>query len=239
MRLIDKIWLEIGSARKVRKENPNPIKDWPQNVVSKAMGCDRGMTISRWYIEKFIRDNSMYIKGDVVEIGDNSYTMQYGKNMNNSYIFTADINKTEIRNSKVIYGDLQNGKGCQSNIADCFILTQTLPFIFDVNNAAKYIVDMLKPAGVALVTVSGISMISEYDDSRWGHYWGFTETSLCKLFEGIVEKEQIEIISMGNPKAAAASLYGLSMKDISKSDLEIKDDLIPVVIGAVVKKGKQ
>ena len=54
-----------------------------------------------------------------------------------------------------------------------------------------------------------------------------------------MEKEQIEIISMGNPKAAAASLYGLSMKDISKSDLEIKDDLIPVVIGAVVKKGKQ
>ena len=236
MRLIDKIWLEIGSARKVRKENPNPIKDWPQNVVSKAMGCDRGMTISRWYIEKFIRDNSMYIKGDVVEIGDNSYTMQYGKNINNSYIFTADINKTEIRNSKVIYGDLQNGKGCQSNIADCFILTQTLPFIFDVNNAAKYIVDMLKPAGVALVTVSGISMISEYADSRWGHYWGFTKQSLQLLFRPYVDEKNIMIMSYGNAKTAAAFLYGLCQQDLCREDFLYNDELVPVVLCAKIVK---
>lgn len=238
MKMIDRVLLEIRSARKARRNNPNPIKDWPQNVVSTAMGCDRGIPVDRWYIEKFIKANQRYIRGDVIEIGDNSYTVEYGKDVRNSYIFTADITK-KSSNTKIIFGDLQNGQGCQHGIADCFILTQTLPFIFDIKNAAKHIVNMLKPDGVALITVSGISMISEYDNSRWGHYWGFTETSLCKLFEGIIEEECIEVVSMRNPKAAAACLYGLSVGDLSRADLEAKDILVPVIIGMTIKnRGK-
>jgi hypothetical protein len=32
----------------------------------------------------------------------------------------------------------------------------------------------LKPGGVLLATVSGISQISRYDMYRWGDYWRFT-----------------------------------------------------------------
>lgn len=237
MQIIDRAFMEIKNWRKVRKMNPNPIKDWPQEVVSKNMGCDRGVTVSRYYIEKFLKDNKEYISGDVIEIGNNTYTLEYGKyNVTNSYIFTADDATTEVGKAKIIHGDLQDGTGCESNMVDCFILPQTLPFIYDIRNAAKNTIDMLKPGGVALITVSGISMISKYDDSRWGHYWGFTETSLRKLFAEIEEIEQIDIISYGNPKVAVACLYGLSLKDISKKDLKITDELVPVIIGARVMK---
>ncbi|MCM1153910.1 MAG: hypothetical protein NC392_00995 [Roseburia sp.] len=232
--------MEINNWKSVRRKNPNPIKEWPQEVVSKNMGCDRGVSVSRYYIEKFLKDNKKYIKGDVIEIGDNTYTREYGKhNVTCSYIFTADDTTTAVENSQIIHGDLQNGLGCNKNMADCFLLPQTLPFIYDIRNSAKNIIDMLKPGGIALITVSGISMISRYDDSRWGHYWGFTETSLRKLFAEIETIESIEIVSYGNPKVASACLYGLSIKDLKKLDLEIGGgELVPVIIGAKVTKKK-
>lgn len=219
-----------------RKEMPNPICDWPVNVISKDMGCDRGTPIDRYYIENFLNNQKKYITGNVMEIGDNSYTLKYGRNIANSYILTADKKQENCKKSVVIYGDLQTGLGCENDFLDCFILTQTLPFIYDVKSAAANIVNMLNKGGVALITVSGISMLSMYDDSRWGHYWGFTETSLKKLFENIVGDEQIEIFSMGNPKTAAAFLYGLSVEDLERKDFEINDSLIPVTIGAVIHK---
>lgn len=231
---IDRAYQELKNWRHVRKINPNPIKDWPQEVVSQNMGCDRGVTICRYYVEKFIKDNSKDIVGDVGEIGDNTYTVEYGRaNVTNSYIFTAD-KKYQNEKAEVIYGDLQNGTGCKNNILDCFICTQTLDMIFDVKSAAKNIVNMLKPGAVALITVSGISMISRYDDQRWGHYWSFTETSLRKLFD--YDGNRVEITSFGNPKAAVACLYGLSFKELNKKDLEIRDELVPVVIGVRVVK---
>ena len=223
------------NSRKVRRNKKNPIKEWPNKVISEQMGCDRGMPVDRYYIEKFLEQNRQYIVGDVMEIGDNTYTIKYGKKSVESYIFTAD---TDFKNksSKVIYGDLQLGIGCNENYLDCFILTQTLPFIYDVQSAANNIVKMLKEGGTALITVSGISMVSEYDDSRWGHYWGFTETGLRKLFESVQGVKSVEIQAMGNPKTATAFLYGLSVQDLAKSDFLVDDKLVPVMISAVVKK---
>ena len=223
------------NSRKIRRNIENPIKEWPQKVVSEQMGCDRGTPVDRYYIEKFLEQNIHYIVGDVMEIGDNSYTLKYGKKLVESYIFTADTG-FKNKSSKVVYGDLQSGMGCQENYLDCFILTQTLPFIYDVQSAANNIVKMLKEGGTALITVSGISMVSKYDDSRWGHYWGFTETGLRKLFESVHGVKSVEIQAMGNPKTAAAFLYGLCVQDLAKSDFEVDDKLVPVMISAVVKK---
>lgn len=222
-------------CHKERKSNPNPIKEWPSTVISRKMGCDRGKPIDRYYIEKFLKQNQNYISGSVMEIGDNSYTAQYGTRVDKSYILTADAGYSNNR-ATVILGDLQSGFGCEKEMMDCFILTQTLPFIYDIQSAADNIVKLLKKGGVALITVSGISMLSEYDDSRWGHFWGFTETSLHKLFENISDVSSVEIQSMGNPKTASAFLYGLSVEDLSKADFDEEDVLVPLMISAVVKK---
>lgn len=232
---INKMIIKRRGTQK-RKEIPNPIINWPVNVVSQDMGCDRGTPIDRFYIEKFLTQSQKYIAGNIMEIGDNSYTLKYGRNIDTSYILTADKEKTDCVESKVIHGDLQTGVGCEKDFLDCFILTQTLPFIYDVESAAANIISMLKKNGVALLTVSGISMISKYDDSRWGHYWGFTETSLKKLFQNLVDSSQIEIFAMGNPKTAAAFLYGLSVEDLKPEDFISHDELVPVMIGAIIHK---
>ena len=219
-----------------RKKIPNPLYEWPVTLVSDQMGCNRGVPIDRYYIEKFLDGYADKITGKVMEIGDNSYTIKYGKHVTESYILTAALEDERESSEYVIYGDLQTGKGCKENCLNCFILTQTLPFIYDVKSAAQNIVGMLKKGGVALITVSGISMLSRYDDERWGHYWGFTETSLRKIFEGLVENDQIKIVSMGNAKTASAFLYGLSVEDMKKEDFEENDPLVPVMIGAVIQK---
>ncbi len=46
---------------------------------------------------------------------------------------------------------------------DCFIVTQTLNFIYDVKSAVKGIFHMLKDGGIILATVAGIFQISRYD----------------------------------------------------------------------------
>lgn len=232
-----KLYDKLVSAiyHKERKINPNPIKDWPLEVVSTQMGCNRGKPVDRYYIEKFLQEKKKYITGAVMEIGDNAYTMRYGLNVEKSYILTADAEYTNSK-ANVVVGDLQSGEGCEQEIADCFILTQTLPFIYDIQSAAGNIVKMLKNGGVALITVSGVSMLSEYDDSRWGHFWGFTETSLRRLFESIPNVKSVDIQSMGNPKTASAFIYGLSVEDLSRTDFEKDDKLIPLMISAVVQK---
>jgi len=216
-----------------KKKTVFEINKLSTRVVSEKMGCDRGTPIDRYYIEKFLEENSQYITGNVMEIGDNSYTLKYGKNVENSFILTQDIGRGI---SNAIVGDLATGEGCEDELLDCFILTQTLPFIYDVNSAAQNVVKMLKKGGTALVTVRGISMISQYDNSRWGDYWGFTETSLRRLFSKYVDENNITVQTHGNPKVAAAFLYGMSQEDIQEKDLYDDDSLCPVIITAKVTK---
>ena len=42
--------------------------------ISEVFGQDRGTTIRRYYIDKFLKDNRKCITGNVLEIGDATYT---------------------------------------------------------------------------------------------------------------------------------------------------------------------
>lgn len=232
--IMNNIYISV-KEKEQRLKIRNPIKEWPTGVVSPQMGCDRGTPIDRFYIERFLKKYRYYITGNVMEIGDNSYTTKFGKNKINSMIFTAD---KEYKNdfAKVIIGDLQSGKGCIAESVDCFILTQTLSFIYDIDSAVQNIIQMLKPGGKALITVGGISMLSNYDYERWGHYWGFTEKSLRKLFESSKGNIEIETEVYGNPKVAAAFIYGLTVEDIGEDSFKKNDTLVQLIISAVVTK---
>ena len=167
-----------------------------------------------------------------MEIAESTYTIKYGSNVSKSIIFTADNNQ---KGENIIVGDLQTGLGVREGFADCFILTQTLPFIYDLHSSIDNIIKSLKKGGTALITFRGISMISEYDEKRWGDYWGFTRQSIGKMFER-KDVELVNIIQYGNVKTAVGFLYGISAEELNESDFEKADSLYPVVIGAVVKK---
>ena len=45
--------------------------------VSKIFGIDRGKGIERYYIEQFLEKNKNHIQGNVLEVGENTYTKKY------------------------------------------------------------------------------------------------------------------------------------------------------------------
>lgn len=199
--------------------------------VSRRWGREHGTPIDRYYIENFLRKNQDVIHGDVMEVSENRYTMQFGSDIENSYILHVNG-----WGDNVIKGNLENGDGIQENSVDCFICTQTIQFIYDISSVVSNIYRMLKPGGTALITASSIVQVSMYDYIHWGDYWRFTKQSLKKLFMPYFEDSNIKIDSYGNVKIATALLYGLAIEDMQKSDFQYNDEQYPIVLTAKISK---
>ena len=85
-----------------------------------------------------------------------------------------------------LVADLTRAENIPSNTFDCIICTQTLMFIYNVQAAIRTLYRILKPGGVLLATVAGVShQISRHDMERWGDYWRFTSLSTRLLFQGV------------------------------------------------------
>jgi SAM-dependent methyltransferase len=110
-----------------------------------------------------------------------------------------------------------------SDTFDCVILTQTLQVIYDVPAALRTLYRILKPGGVALVTVAGISKISRYDMDRWGYYWSFTSRSVQRLFQDLFPPTHVRVEAHGNVLAAVAFLHGLATEELRQAELEAFD----------------
>jgi hypothetical protein len=132
-----------------------------------------------------------------------------------------------------VVGDLTEGIPGYEGAFDCLVLTQVLPFVFDVRAAVSTIRTVCAPGGCALVTVSGISQVSRYDLDRWGDYWRFTELSARLLFEEAFEGGLVDVVSYGNVLAAVALLHGIAAEELSEEELLVPDPDYPVTIGIV------
>jgi SAM-dependent methyltransferase len=196
--------------------------------ISKIFGYDRnGTRIGRYYIDKFLSDRTGDIYGRVLEIADNDYTLKYGGNR----VTQSDILHAVAGNANAtIIGDLTNAPQIPDNSFDCLILTQTLPVIYDIHATVQTIYRILKPGGVVLVTLSGISQISRYDMDRWGDYWRFTSRSAKQLFQEAFSEDKISVTSYGNVLAATAVLYGLVVEDLSEKEIDYSDPDYEIII---------
>lgn len=201
--------------------------------ISKVFAFDRGTPIDRVYIEDFLEKNKNFVKGVVCEIADNTYSKKYGSNIKKFEI----LHYTSDNKNATIVGDLTNVSTIPKGCIDCFILTQTLNFIYDFKSAISGLHHMLKDGGVALVTVSGISQISRYDMDRWGDYWRFTDLSIKKSFEEVFGENNVEVETYGNVLATTAFLQGISAEELTKDELfyRDKDYQITITIKAIKK----
>ena len=200
--------------------------------VSRKFGLDRGTPIDRIYIEDFLYRNQQSITGAVCEIADNTYSLKYGHDVQKYEI----LHYTEDNKGATIVGDLTNKDTLPYAHVDCFILTQTLNFIYDVKAAIEGLHYILADQGVALVTVAGICQISRYDMDRWGDYWRFTDLSIKKLFDEVFGSENIEIETYGNVLTATAFLQGISAEELTKEELFYKDIDYQLTITIKAKK---
>jgi SAM-dependent methyltransferase len=188
--------------------------------ISPHWGSERGQPIDRYYIEGFLAANAQHIQGRVLEIGDDSYTRMFGGDR----VTQSDVLHVAENRSKVtIIGDLTDADHIPSDTFDCIILTQTLQTIYDVQAVVRTVYRTLKPVGVALVTVPGISKISRYDMDRWGYFWSFTTKSARRLFEITFPAENVHINAHGNVLAAIAFLHGLASEELRQKELDYVD----------------
>lgn len=193
---------------------------------STGFGYDRGGPVDRYYIENFLKQTSSYIKGRVLEIGGNEYTMLFGGNK----IKQSDILHIDESNDKATFvGDISNAPQIPDNTFDAVILTQTLHLIYNFKDALNTCHRILKPGGVLLLTVPGITPI---DHGEWKDiwYWAFTNKSMKKLMPEAFPGGHIEVNSFGNIFIATAFLYGMGLPEVDKKKLDYNDPHFQVII---------
>ncbi|QFS50341.1 class I SAM-dependent methyltransferase [Nostoc sphaeroides] len=194
--------------------------------ISDCWGIDRGQPVDRYYIENFLADHSSDIQGRVLEIGDNSYTLRFGgDNIKKSDVLHAIEGNPEA----TIVGDLSNANHIPSDTFDCFILTQTLQYVYDLQSGLKTIYRILKPGGIVLATLPSITPLS---DAQWNKcwYWGFTTVSTQRLFEEVFTPANIQVKTYGNVLTASAFLQGLASQELRKEELDYRDSNYEVTI---------
>lgn len=201
--------------------------------LSLCFGFDReGGPVDRYYIDHFLTKSSLVIRGRVLEIEDNEYTLRYG---NKQDLKSEILHVYEGNPKATIIGDLSNAPQIPDNSFDCIILTQTLHLIYDFEAAVATCHRILKPGGVLLLTVPGITPI---DHGEWKNiwYWSFTEASVKKLAGKYFAVEKTEISTYGNVLTATAFLYGLGLKDVTQQELDYTDIHYPVIVATKLTK---
>lgn len=203
--------------------------------VSTLFGYDRGQPVDRHYIENFLLQHKNDIHGRVLEIGDNTYTKKFG----GTSVKQSDILHAAKGNpSATIVADIARADNIPSSSFDCIILTQTLQFVYDLPSAVNHLHRILKPGGVLLLTVPGISQISRYDMDRWGEFWRFTTQSAQRLFEKEFSTENVEVEAYGNVLIAIALLHGLAAEELKPEHFEYQDPDYQVLITVRAVKSK-
>jgi SAM-dependent methyltransferase len=195
--------------------------------ISKTWGADRGMPVDRHYIERFLKRHAADIRGRILEVGTNRYTLKFG----GVRVTQSDVlHVAEDHPQVTIIADLATGEEIPSAAFDCVILTQTLQVIYDVPTALRTAHRILAPGGCLLATFPGISKISRYDMDRWGHFWSFTTKSAQRLFAEVFQESDLQIESCGNVLAAIAFLHGVSATELSAEELQHLDPDYEVLI---------
>ena len=200
--------------------------------VSNVFGFDRGTPIDRYYIESFLASHSDRVRGRVLEIGDDSYSRKFG---------AGKVTQQDVLHvvagfpGATIVADISDAPEIPSKTFDCIIFTQVLQYIFDAPAAVATLHRILKPGGVVLATVPGISRILRDQADKESDCWRFTEFSarrLCAQYFG----DNVTISTYGNVLAAVASLQGLATFELHRNELDYHDPDYQVIIAVCATK---
>ena len=191
--------------------------------ISEQWGYDRGTPVDRWYIERFLEAHRADITGRVLEVKDSGYTDRFGHELTERGVLDVDPGN----GSAGYVADLADGDILPGDHFDCFVLTQTLQYIFDVRAAVTHAHRILRPGGVLLATLPVVSRITE---PPLTDYWRFTELSARRLFGEVFADGSVETWARGNVLSEVAFLEGLAAEDLDDARLEPDDRRFPLVI---------
>lgn len=197
--------------------------------ISRSWGFDRGLPIDRYYIERFLSTHARDIRGRVLEVKDNHYTLRFGRD----HVTESDVvNVTNGTPLTTIVADLTSAECIESDSFDCIILTQTLHLIYDAPAALRTLYRILRPGGVLLLTVPGISQIARDPANGWHDCWRFTAYSTQRLLEDVFAAGNVDVQASGNVLASTAFLHGLAAQELATEQLDYRDDDYQMLITA-------
>lgn len=188
--------------------------------LSPFVGLDRGTPIDRHFIERFLQHNAAAIKGSVIEIKDAEYTRRFGgASVTRSEILDANRQNTLA----TIFDDIRTLNHVPDASIDCFIITQVLQYVDDLDAAARAIRRVLKIGGSALITVPTLGKLDGHEDNVAGHYWRLTPDSARFLFSRHFAPDELHVESWGNVRLGMCFLAGLAVEDLSRRELDTID----------------
>jgi SAM-dependent methyltransferase len=182
--------------------------------ISKMVGTDRGTAIDRVIIQAFMEHQRERVRGRVLEVKDRDYTTRYG----GSRVSRSDVLDINRENkTATLIDDIRSLGSVPDGAYDCFIVTQVLQYVDDLDAAIRTIRRVLAPGGSAIVTVPTVGKLDGHEDKVAGHYWRLTPDSARHLFSRHfgTDPADLEIHGWGNSRLAAAFLSGLCVEDLS------------------------
>ena len=194
-----------------------------------SYGSDRGSPIDRVYIERFLASHAADIRGRVLEMQSDAYTRRFG----GAAVERADVLDIDPHNSRAtLVADLTVAQQLPAEAFDTIILTQTLQLIYDLDAAVATLHRALKPGGVLLCTVCGVSSVGrgEREDEQW--CWSFTPLSLQRLLGHRFTPSNVSCQAYGNVLTAIAFLEGVAAAELAEHEYDPVDPAYPVVVAA-------
>ena len=189
--------------------------------ISPVFGLDRGLSVDRYYIERFLSAQASDIRGRVLEMGDDFYARKFGGDR----VTKSDVLHVVDGNPlATIVADLTCADNIPSDTFDCIIFTQTLEMIYDARAAIRHLYRILKTGGVLLATSGGIKKIGRHEGvDPWSEYWHFTSQAVGRLFHETFPAASVRVGVYGNVLAAVAFLHGLAAEELRTEELDHLD----------------
>jgi peptidoglycan/xylan/chitin deacetylase (PgdA/CDA1 family)/SAM-dependent methyltransferase len=200
--------------------------------VSRDWGYDRGTPIDRRYIDEFLAAHSSDVRGTVLEVQEDDFTLAFGGTRVTEHAI-LDVDPSNER--ATVLADLRSAPQLPSQAFDCIILTQTLHVIDDMAAALGECYRILKPGGVLLATLPSASRVClEYGEH--GDLWRMTPAGARALFQSAFAPSDTSYDAFGNVLTNTAFLHGLGCAELTDAEFDARDPYFPALTGVRAKK---
>jgi SAM-dependent methyltransferase len=205
--------------------------------LSDHWGRERGTPIDRWYLDAYLAGHAGDIRGRALEVRDAGYIRRFGRELDRVDVLDIDPDNPEA----TIVGDLVDPATLPPATFDALVVTQVLQYVSDPAAAIRTLIAGLRPGGVLLLSVPGISRIGRGEIGR--DYWRFTAAGLQHAIDEaltalptVAGELEISIEARGNVLSAIAFLAGAAAEELRPRELDVVDDAFPVIVFARVAR---